>query len=509
MSPKRLCLVFLCLASSMAAPDGDPIVAVTGGRIRGRLTPDGGAAFKGIPFARPPLGDLRWRDPRPAEPWDGIRDAGRFSPACTQLSEGWNRRFVAASAEDCLYLNVAPPKWPPREKYPVMVWIHGGSNTAGDGDDAGFDARTLVRRGLVLVTINYRLGALGFLAHPELAAESPHHTSGNYGLLDQIAALEWVQGNVARFGGDPGNVTVIGESAGAFDIGLLMTSPRARGLFHRAIAESGAVAGFHGPRTKARAEEIARKLAARLQAPPEEAIRYLRSVPAVKILRETQIASDGDRWGLETSLDGWVLPESPAAVFARGGSMDVPLLIGSNGQEIAGVSGPARVRAAISKAYGALAPRALALYGLAGEGSGAVDPVYGGPGIQWATDTGFRCPATEQALGHTAAGRAAYQYEFDRPQPGKQFTVHASELNFLFGTWAKDVKLTPVDRKISSQMQAYWANFARTGDPNGEGLPRWPAFTADERSYMAFTSEGAVAKSGLRRAYCDLWREAR
>jgi len=511
VNSKAIILVLLSLAATLAASATDPVVSVTGGKIRGRLTPDGGAAFKGIPFARPPVGDLRWRDPRPVKPWDGVREAGRFSPACTQLSEGWNVRFVATSTEDCLYLNVAPPKWPPRAKYPVMVWIHGGSNLSGDADDAGFDERTLVHRGLVLVTINYRLGALGFLVHPDLAVESPHHTSGNYGLLDQIAALTWVRRNIANFGGDPANVTVIGESAGAFDIGLLMTSPRARGLFHRAIAESGAVAGFHGPRTKAHAEDIARKLAARLQAPADGTIRFLRTVPPVTILRETTTASNDDRWGLQTSIDGWVLNAAPAEVFAHGGSMHIPLLIGTNGQEYGGVSGAEQVRAAIRQSYGdgKLAERAIALYGLAGETAETIDPVYGGAAIQWGTDAGFRCPATEQAIGHTAAGRAAYQYEFDHPQPGSQFTAHASELRFLFGTWDKDAKLAPIDEKVSGQMQSYWANFARTGDPNGPGLPRWPAFTIGEQGYIAFTDDGAVAKAGLRREYCDLWRQGK
>jgi len=507
MHSTGLFLTILCLAGGMTASAKEPVVSVSGGRIRGRLMPDGGAAFKGIPFARPPVGNLRWRDPQPVEPWAGVREADHFSPACTQLSEGWNERFVATSAEDCLYLNVAPPHWPPREKFPVMVWIHGGSNTAGDADDAGFDARTLVHRGLVLVTINYRLGALGFLVHPELDAESPHRTSGNYGLLDQVAALEWVRDNIAKFGGDPANVTVVGESAGAFDIGFLMTSPRARGLFHRAIAESGAVGGFHGPRTKPYAEQLARKLVDYDHGPAQGAVQFLRALPAAALLRDWKAATHDDRSGLETSIDGWVLPESPAAVFAQGRSMDVPLLIGSNGQEIAGVAEPAAVRAAILTAYGSSGERAIALYGLAGESSGTVDPAHGGAGIQFATDTGFRCPAAEQALGHSAAGRATYQYEFDHPQPGKQFTVHASELSFLFGVWPKGVQLAAIDEKISDQMQRYWANFARTGNPNAEGLPLWPPFTKMEQSYMAFTSDGAVARQGLRRAFCDLWRQ--
>jgi len=434
--------------------------------------------------------------------------AAQFSLACTQLSEGWNSRYVARSGEDCLYLNVASPEWPPKAKRPVFVWIHGGSNTAGSGEAAGFDLRTLVRRGLVLVTINCRLGALGFLAHPELTRESPHHASGNYGLMDQIAALRWVQANIDNFGGDKDNVTVAGQSAGSFDISLLMTSPRAKGLFHRAIAESGAASGFGGPVTAERAEETGRKLAAHMIAPDEGAIPFLRTAHVDEILRAGRTASGGDRTGLETSVDGWVLPKRPAEVFAEGRSVAVPLIVGSNAQETGGPNAAAQLRAAIRRFYGDLAEGALKLYGLAGEGEGRTDPLYGGPGTQWSTDTGFRCPATVEAEGHAAAGHPTYQYEFEHPQPGRQATAHSSELNFLFGTWAGNVELAAIDLKLSEQMQAYWTNFARTGDPNGEGLPPWPKFSVKSPEYLAFTDSGAAPKAGMRREFCEVFGQA-
>jgi para-nitrobenzyl esterase len=319
MRDSAILCAFICLsAMATAQPAGDPVVSVTGGSVRGRIASDGGAAFKGIPFARPPLGELRWREPQPVEPWTEIRDASTFRPACTQLSETWNDAEVPTSTEDCLYLNVAAPEWPPKTTRPVMVWIHGGSNLAGSGEAPAFEQRALVRRGIVWVTVNYRLGALGFLAHHELVSESPHHSSGNYGLMDQIAALHWVHDNIASFGGDPRNVTVGGESAGAWDTSLLMASPRAKGLFHRAIQESGAVAGFNGCLSAQRAEDLGRRLAAQLKAPDTGAIAFLRTIPALDILKAAKKVAGFDRTGLGVSVDGWVLPENPAIVFAEG-----------------------------------------------------------------------------------------------------------------------------------------------------------------------------------------------
>ena len=488
-----------------AGAESGLVVSVPGGQVRGRMTQDGGAAFKGIPYARPPVGGLRWREPQPVAPWQGIREAATFSVACTQLSEGWNSRYVTGSAEDCLYLNVASPEWPPKARWPVLVWIHGGSNTAGSGEAAGFDQRTLVRRGLVLVTINYRLGALGFLAHPELARESRHQASGNYGLMDQLAALRWVRDNIGKFGGEAGNVTVAGQSAGAFDISLLLTSPLAKGLFRRAIAQSGAVAGFKGSVTRSRAEETGRKTAELLKASPDGAIKHLRTLTPEEILKAASTARGGERIGLETSVDGWVLPNSPTEAFARGGSLAVPLITGNTAVETGGSNAAARLRETIQKTYGSLAERALMLYGLAGTGEGKTDPLYGGPGTQWSTDTGFRCPSTAQAVGQAAAGRIAYEYEFERPPPGRPATAHASELNFLFGTWPQNTELSPADERVSQQMQAYWVNFAKTGNPNGVGLPVWPKFATASQEYLAFTATGAVPKSGLRREFCEVF----
>jgi len=486
------------LFTTLAAAPPDPEVSVTGGVIRGRLASDGGAAFKGVPFAQPPVGDLRWREPQPIKPWEGVREASEFQPACTQLSEGWNKADVPTSREDCLYLNVATSEWPPKTPRAVMFWIHGGSNLSGAGEASAFDERALVRRGIVWVTVNYRLGMLGFLAHPELTRESPHHASGNYGLLDQIAALQWVHDNIAKFGGDPANVTIAGESAGAWDVSVLMTSPLAKGLFHGAIQESGAVAGFNGALPAAVAEERGRNLAAALKAPDTGAIVFLRTLPPEKILQE---AFNGDRTGLFVSVDGWVLPESPAKVYAEGRAAAVPLIAGTNAQEIPEANTGFDLPGELRKADGDRADRALALYS-------KPDPLYGSPAAQWLTDVVFRCPSAVQALWHAEAGHPAYQYEFEQPAPGKTASVHAGELVFLFGTWDKDHPPSPADLKVSEQMQTYWVNFTRTGNPNGEGVPAWPAFTAKSRDYLAFTGSGAAAKANMRREACDLFVES-
>ncbi len=514
-----ICGCLLAGAILCAAPNA-PVVSVTGGQIWGQRTSDGGATFKGVPFARSPVGDLRWREPQPVPSWAGIRNATEFRPACTQISEGWNAADAANHSEDCLYLNVAVPEWPPKKAYPVIYWIHGGSNMAGSGEAAAIDQRALVRQGVIFVAVNYRLDALGFLAHPELAKESPHHTSGNYGLMDQIAGLRWVRDNIAQLGGDPGKITIAGESAGAMDVSLLMTSPLAKGLFHRASAESGTVILAGGPLPDERAEQLGIKLAEVLKAPKTGAIDYLRKIPAIEILKAYRIATGGKRDGLLTSQDGWVLPGDPVRVlgrvlssdpiriFRKGKSAAVPLLIGTNAQEVGQAEPAEATHQKILSAYGKLSGQALAAYGLAGGGEGTTDPLYGPPGVQWATDWDFRCPAVAQALWHASAGHPTYQYEFEHPAPGRTASVHAAELPFLFEVWQVwPQKSTPseFDRNLARQMQAYWANFASTGNPNGEGLPEWRELKPEARAYLAFSSEGAMAKPDLRRAACEVF----
>jgi len=268
----------------------NPTASVRSGKLRGSMTPDGGAVFKGIPFAQPPTGSLRWHAPLPAKAWSGVRDATAFGPACAQGgSMGVN------SSEDCLYLNVWTPKWPMKSPAAVMVWIYGGGNFAGAASDPTFDGESLVRHGVVLVTVNYRLGVFGFLALPELSRESPHHVSGNYGLLDQIRALQWVHHNIARFGGDPGNVTIFGESSGSLDINVLMASPLSNGLYRRVIGESGPVVD---PPPLSEAERKGEALAAKLNISGASVIDKMRALSSdvLEKAADKVLPSSGPRW---------------------------------------------------------------------------------------------------------------------------------------------------------------------------------------------------------------------
>ncbi len=477
-----------------------PTVAVSGGTLRGSVTGAGGAVFKGIPFAQPPTGELRWREPLPAKSWSGVRDATAFGPACLQTgAQG------AGSSEDCLSLNVWTPEWPAKSKKAVMVWFHGGGNFAGASSEPNFDGQSLARHGVLLVSANYRLGIFGFFAHPELTAESGRHASGNQGLLDQIMALRWVHDNIAKFGGDPANVTIFGESAGAMDVNLLMATSLSKGLFQRVIGESGPVSA---PPPLAEGEKKGLDLAAKLNISGLSALAKLRAVPAADILKSAGqgLAMLGPILGV--LVDGYVFTESPLKTFAEGREHKVGLLLGSNSQELQrpffGMQGT--LTKAISDEYGALADRALAAYGLKGGVEPAPDPEFGPVTAQWATDSQFRCGSVAELIWHTAAKNPGYQFQFSRTAPGREAAgaAHGSEVPFVFGTLRQP---NPTDQRISEAMQAYWTNFAKTGDPNGGNLPKWPKFDSRSRAYLDFTNPGPVAKEGLRRAACDVFAE--
>ena len=524
--------VLLLAISAVAAPD--PAVAVGGGQIRGSLLAQGGAAFKGIPFAQAPVGDLRWREPAPVKVWTGLREATAFGPPCAQNSGG---QMLAGSQEDCLFLNVWAPEWPVKTRKPVMFWIHGGGNFGGSAANAGFDGESLARHGVVLVTANYRLTLFGFFAHPELTRESPHHASGNYGLMDQLAALRWVRDNIARFGGDPANVTIFGQSAGAVDADVLMTSPLSKGLFHKVIAESGTVTrnpdaatlgmtalapsmpvkagavSYSDAAGLAEAEQRGTEIAELLKAPALGALKFLREAPAAEILKIAAMPrmSIGPANGV--IVDGYVFPKAPAEVFAHGGQARLPLLIGNNSRERTPPQTPMEVLAkAMEAMYGPLASGAFSLYGTEKTERPAPDPLYGGAATQWVVDTMYRCPVVAQLDWHAAAGNAGYEYQFDRAAPGREAlgAVHGAEVPYVFGALAGGrggVNYTEADRELSSIVQQYWTNFAKSGNPNGGGLPPWPRFDAAARGYIEFTDNGPAGREGLRRPFCDLYVE--
>jgi para-nitrobenzyl esterase len=502
-------LVSTALMSGAAAESG-PTVSVSGGVIRGMRLPDrSGAAFRGVPFAQPPAGELRWQAPQPVKGWTGVRDAVAPGPPCAQASFGWNRRFAAASKEDCLYLDVWTPHWPVKSRKAVMVWLHGGGNVAGaGGSDPLYDGKALIAHDVVLVVIGYRVGIFGFFSHPELTRESKHYSSGNYGILDQIAALQWVHDNITKFGGDPGNVTIFGQSAGSIDVLALMASPLARGLFHRAIGESGAAVSGGDKATLAAAEQAGVRTAERLKAPADGALRHLRTLSADELLKSQDRVMTGVS-GI--NADGWVFPAAPPEVFAARKEVRVPLILGSNAIEFPAEGSVDELKKRMQGTYSGLAPRAFELYGLTRERESS-DPVYGDLGDQVGSDS-LRCPVVIEGGWHSAAGIPTWQYQFDRAIPPKTKTAHSADLPYVFGNLYSEGsqagKYTEADRKLSATMQTYWTNFAKTGDPNGAGVPAWPRFDGSARNYLEFSaSADVVVRENQRGAFCDLYRES-
>ena len=478
-------LIGLALAATLWAgiAAAEPAVVETSqGRVQG-VEEDGLTVYRGIPFAAPPTGNRRWRAPQPAESWPGVRLADRFGPICRQPAEtpgppGWGGE---PQDEDCLRLNIWAPPQRAGERLPVMVWIHGGAYIAGSGSTSAYHGDRLARRGVVVVTINYRVGALGFLAHPELSAESPGRASGNYGLLDQIAALRWVRDNIATFGGDPGNVTIFGESAGGGSVMLLTVSPLARGLFHKAISESGAALppqprGFERPNatvTLAQAERAGAAFARQLGA---ASLSELRELPAERIVAAQSFAVG---WPI---ADGPVVPGDVTALYRAGRQTNVPFLLGWNEDEgIAFVrpQGPAEHRTTISNDYGPSADRMLAIY------PAASDQEAFAAGARLFGDVAFGWPSWSLAEARARSGDASlFLYHFTQKPPRPPMfpwpqagALHGEEVPFVFGHAGPG--WTDGDRAVAELVQSYWVNFARTGDPNGGGLPAWQPYRGD------------------------------
>ena len=403
-----IALVLRGLTGTAAQPT--TVVSVTGGQIRGATIERGGAMFKGIPFARAPVGDQRWREPAPVMPWRGVKDAVEFTPPCAQ-SAMLQADLAPISSEDCLYLNVWTPDWPTRLPRPVMVWIPGGGNFGGTANAPRFNGEALAGHDVVVVTVNYRLSLFGFLAHPALTKESVHNASGNYGLLDQIAALQWVRHNIAQFGGNPDEVTIFGESAGSFDVSFLMTSPLAKGLFRRAIAESGTVTTLGDARSLSEAEGEGEALMNRVDVEGPRTLSALRQKSVTDILKVEPPYLTSPPRSLLAVVDGYVLPRQPSTVFSTGQAHRVPLIIGNAARErIPGTTLPSNLVATIRDTYGPLASEALALYGVVDGSSAPAHSRYGTAAEQWATDTSFRCSSVVAAEWHAAAGNRTYRY---------------------------------------------------------------------------------------------------
>jgi para-nitrobenzyl esterase len=530
--------------SSSQAPVSGPVVHVASGQLRGTLR-GSTAVFLGIPYAAPPVGALRWREPQPPASWSGVRDATKPGSACVQDEAGTGgfiKPLAAAyratydivpisSSEDCLFLNVWTPDWPHPTRLPVMVWLHGGSNRAGSGTEDGYDGAALASHGVIVVTLNYRLGAMGFFAHPELTAESPHHRSGNYGLLDQIAALEWVRQNIAQFGGDPANVTLFGESAGSIDATTLMASPLTKGLFRRVIAESGAAFGLARERTAAEMEPLGVAVGKEAGGPPGSQLQVLRKLPAAQVARieGRLIAAQFKGYDPNASIvDGWVLPQSPARAFASGKLEKVDLLAGLNAREFSAFrigaeaaqkqSGQPARKTGLGEQITQFADLTRPLYGSWTDITVATYMsrilIHGAPALDQATnDILLACPVGAEAALVTNAGQRAFVYRFERSVPGVGESTlgsfHALELPYVFDTFQSRVfswlPFTPADHKLSRAMQTYWTNFAKFGDPNGSGLPHWPRWRTDREPYMVFNQNGQpVPQEHFSPIFCHL-----
>jgi para-nitrobenzyl esterase len=474
---------------------GDPI-AIDSGRVEGKLLASGVKAYFGIPFAAPPVRALRWREPQPVQPWQGVWHADRFAPECIQVlrAHDINHYFgEEATSEDCLYLNVwVPPDATSSARRPVAVWIYGGGFTIGSAAMANYQGESLARKGLVYVTIAYRVGALGFLAHPALTAESPHHSSGNYGTLDQIAALQWVRRNIDKFGGDPGNVTIMGQSAGSMSVSLLQASPLAKGLFHRVVGMSGGAFGTSGAGAVpalANAEQGGQRLQEQTKA---DTLTAMRALPADRILSaQTHTPM---RYG--PVVDGYVLPAAPGEIFAAGKQNDVPTLIGFTHDESFSELSRATTLTAWQESaknlYGDKAATLLELYPAKDDAEARRAATSAG------RDSSVALQMRTWARAQSATGKSpVYAYMFSRVHPyasGVAFSdhdpktvgaYHTADVPYWLGTldslnlFRTTRNWTDYDRKLADEMMSAIVAFATTGNPNAQGKHDWPRYRAD------------------------------
>ncbi|MBN1952993.1 MAG: carboxylesterase family protein [Bacteroidales bacterium] len=485
-----LMVAFTLFACAPEVKTFDDIVNTAEGKVKGTRNKDNGiAVFKGIPYAAPPVGDLRWKAPQAHDAWEGELNCTNFGPAAMQADPQpfymWTEEFIAPArrmSEDCLYLNIWTKATSQVEKLPVIVYIHGGAFTSGSGAVPVYDGEAMAKKGIVFVTINYRLGIFGFLAHPELTAESPHHASGNYGLLDQVAALRWIRKNITAFGGNPDNVTIAGQSAGAFSVNFLVASPLAKGLFHRAIAESGGAVlptdTWARTNTLEQAEKSGAEFTAHLNA---ASIKELRAMPSKDLIKE-QYASGA-------IIDGYFLPEPMQEIFAQGKQNDVPVLLGWNEDEglFGGPFFDARTfKSKVQDKYGDRTREFLEVFPATTDEEAkrsqvklGVQTTFGLQGFAW------------MVLQNETGNQPVYQYLFTQKVPygsGQEDfgAFHSGEIAYAYGNLDKSAvrPWTEADYQLEKTMSAYWAQFARTGNPNFKGAPEWYPCKAPEYQTM-------------------------
>jgi para-nitrobenzyl esterase len=487
--------------AAQATTEASEKVKIDAGALRG-VAGDGVVAFKGIPYARAPTGELRWRAPQPVLPWSGVRDASRFGADCMQKPFGGDAAPLGvAPAEDCLYVNVWRPARSGTAPLPVMVWIYGGGFVNGGSSPAVYDGSAFARRGVILVSLNYRLGRFGFFAHPALTAVQRQEGLGNYGYMDQLAALHWIQRNIGAFGGDPGNVTVFGESAGGASVLALMTTPLARGLFQKAIVESG---GGRGPLLPMRelgedkpglpsAESAGLAFAhgAGIDGADAAALASLRALPAERVVDGLNMGTmSGPTYAGGPIRDGAIVTDAPDAVIARGAQLKVPVMIGATSADL-GMTG-AGSKAELFAGFGAQAARARALYDPDGDADvGTLAAAVG-------ADRTMVEPARLVARLVAAQGLPAYVFRFSyvaqalRQDGGG--APHASELPYVFDTVRERYgSATAADAATARAAIGYWTAFARSGDPNVAGLPRWPKADATNDVILDFGNAGPAA----------------
>jgi para-nitrobenzyl esterase len=497
--------IILVSVHTLAAADQ---VRVSGGLLQGTEgSKPGIRAFRGIPYAAPPVGPKRWRAPESAPKWTGVRAGDKFGNRCMQTTPFPDMVFQGpAESEDCLYLNVWTPAKSRTERLPVMVWIHGGGYFSGASDETRHDGSVLASNGVVLVTLNYRLGVLGFLAHPELTKESPHHASGNYALLDQIAALRWVHENIAAFGGNPANVTIFGESAGSFAVSAMMATPLATGLFQKAIGESGAhftaKGGSLPTAPLAEAEKTGAEFGASLGA---KTLAEMRALPADAFGKA--IASTPTKFS--PIVDGYVLPADPRDIFAAGKQAHVPLLAGWNSAESKGIRPDTATAAGLEKSLKQQFPDDLEAARKAYPGGDANEARLSA--VALASDNFIAYSTWKWIEMQTATGKATvYRYLFDHiiptatgePPADDPGAGHATDIEFVFSTLdTKKLAWRPSDRKVSEILVSYWTNFAKHGNPNGPGLTPWPPYDEKARELMVLDEHPKVMKETHRDRY--------